>query len=477
MITSKNRISRRSLLRGAGGVAISLPFLEAMLRPGRSHAASTIPLRFLVFYTPGGTLLDKWRPTGTESAYTLNDMMSPLNAWKDRMLFVDGLNMNITQIGVGHPHSRGMAGLLTGTQLLSGTFDTGQGLASWAEGPSVDQVIASRINKGQNLKFPSLEFSSGWAISGRSAGQASYAANTINYNLPTGSTKNPIAPQVDQVAAFKRIWGDGTTGTMTGSTADPNARAKSILDAVQTQYTSLAGKLGSSDRATLQAHLEMIRQMEMSLTATTGGGGTTCVTPPKPMATDSSLSGQMQSGSGVIVTEKDIPQKGTIMTDLLVASLACDMTRVATMQWADSEAKFIMNFDPLNLADHHHAYQHEHGFNPDALNKIYKWYAGNFAYLLQKMDAVKEADGTTLLDNTLIFWVTEIQKPDSHEQTNMPLVLAGKAQGKYKTGRWLQVPKNTSHNNLLVTLLNIFGGTDTTFGDAKYCTGALSGIT
>jgi hypothetical protein len=368
-----------------------------------------------------------------------------------------------------------MAGILTGTQLLSGTFDTGQGLASWAEGPSIDQVIASRINKGLNLKFPSLEFSSGWAISGRSAGQASYAANTINYNLPTGSTKNPIAPQVDQLAAFKRIWGDGSTPTMTGM--DPNARAKSILDAVQGQYTSLAGKLGASDRATLQAHLDMIRQAEMSLTATTGGGGATCVTPDKPMATDSKLTDPTQSGSGIVVTEKDIPQKGLIMTDLLVAALACDMTRVATMQWADSEAKFIMNFDPLNLPDHHHAYQHEHGFNPDALNKIYKWYAGNFAYLLQKMDAVKEADGSTLLDNTLIFWITEIQKPDSHEQTNMPLVLAGKAQGKYRTGRWLQVPKNTSHNNLLVTILNMFGGTDTTFGDSKYCTGALSGIT
>jgi hypothetical protein len=479
MITSKNRLTRRTVLRGAGGVAIGLPFLEAMLRPGQSHAATSIPLRFLVFYTPGGTLLDKWRPTGTSTAYMLGDMLSALNPWKDRMLFVDGLDMNITQIGVGHPHSRGMAGLLTGTKLNAGTFDTGQGLASWADGPSVDQVIASRINKGLNLKFPSLEFSSGWAISGRSAGQASYAANTINYNLPTGSTKNPIAPQVDQLAAFKRIWGTGSTGAggMSGTTLDPNARTKSILDAVQSQFTALSGKLGASDRATLQAHLDMIRQSEMSLTATTGGGGATCTTPDKPMATNSTLTGSMQSGTGVVVTESDIPQKGLIMTDLLVASLACDMTRVATMQWADSEAKFIMNFDPLGLPDHHHAYQHEHGFNPDALFKIYKWYAGNFAYLLQKMDAVKEADGSTLLDNTLIFWVTEIQKPDSHEQTSMPLVLAGKAQGKYRTGRWVQVPKGTSHNNLLVTILNIFGGTDTTFGDAKYCTGALAGIT
>src|SRR5256885_767416 len=143
MITSKNRITRRSVLRGAGGVAVGLPFLDAMLRPGQSHAASTIPLRLLVFYSPGGTLLDKWRPTGTETAYVLNDMLSPLNPWKDRLMFLDGLDMSITQIGVGHPHSRGMAGLLTGTQLLPGTFETGSGLASWADGVSVDQEIAA----------------------------------------------------------------------------------------------------------------------------------------------------------------------------------------------------------------------------------------------------------------------------------------------------------------------------------------------
>ena len=478
MITSRNRISRRTVLRGAGGVAIGLPFLEAMLRPGQSHAAGSIPLRLVVFYTPGGTLLDKWRPTGTETAFTLDPMLAPLTPWKDQLLFVDGLNMNVTQIGVGHPHSRGMAGILTGTQLLAGTFDTGGGLASWADGASVDQVIASRNSQG--LKFPSLEFSSGWSISGRSAGQVSFAADQITYGIPSGSAsnqKNPIPPQTDALAAFTRIWGNGTTMTGSPAATAATARTKSILDAVQAQYTTLAAKLGSDDRAKLQAHLDMIRQAENSLTAVTTNGGSSCVMPAKPMASGNMVTGQTQSSTGVIVTETDIPQKGQIMTDLMVAALACDMTRVATMQWADSEAKFLMNFAPLNLPDYHHAYQHEHGFNPDALNKIYNWYAGNFAYLLQKMAAVQEADGTTLLDNTLIFWVTEIQKPDSHDQTNMPLVLAGKAQGKYRTGRWLQVPKGTSHNNLLVTILNIFGGTDKTFGDAKYCTGALAGIT
>ena len=64
MITSKNRITRRTVLRGAGGISVALPFLDAMLLPGRSHAASSIPMRFVVFYSPGGTLLDQWRTDG-----------------------------------------------------------------------------------------------------------------------------------------------------------------------------------------------------------------------------------------------------------------------------------------------------------------------------------------------------------------------------------------------------------------------------
>src|SRR5258708_16483125 len=152
MITSKNRIKRRSVLRGAGGLAIALPFLEAMLLPRRSHAAPTVPLRFVVFYTPGGTLLDQWRPTGTETNYLLSDMLAPLNPYKDRVMFLDGLDLTVAMNkGVGHPHSRGMAGVLTGTQLLSGNFATPGGVQIFPDGPSVDQVIAARIS--HNLNF------------------------------------------------------------------------------------------------------------------------------------------------------------------------------------------------------------------------------------------------------------------------------------------------------------------------------------
>ena len=456
MITSKNRITRRTILRGAGHVAIGLPFLEAMLRPGETHAqAATAPTRFVVFYTEGGTLIDKWRPTGTETQFTLSDMMSSLVPHQQNLLFLDGLDMKITEIGVGHPHSRGMAGVLTGAELLPGTFVTGGGSASFANGPSVDQVIAQRISQG--LKFQSLEFSTAWAISGRNltdgaVAETSNAANELNFAGPN----QPLPPMFDAQVAFDRVFKD--IGAPTMASDAQRKKTVSILDAVQGEYQRVSAQLGAADKAKLEEHLQMIQQMEASLAAPTMSGQS-CTPPTRPSANDA----------------KDVPSKGHTMTDLLVTSLACNLTRVATMQWADSESKFPLNFDPLQLPDVHHGYQHDSAYNPTALFQIYKWFGSNFAYLLDKLASVKEGDGT-LLDNTVVLWVSEIQEPPTHNQSNMPFMIAGGKNAGIKTGRWLKVPSQP-HNNLLVTLLNVFGGTDKTFGNAKYNTSMLAGLT
>jgi hypothetical protein len=454
MITSKNRLTRRTVLRGAGQVAIALPFLEAMLRPLETHAqAAMAPKRLVIFYSPGGTLLDKWRPTGTETQFTLSDMMAPLVPHQKQLLFIDGLDLKVTELGVGHPHSRGMAGLLTGTELLPGTFVTGMGNASFANGPSVDQVIGERIGTG--LKFRSLEFSTAWAISGRSLmdGAVAETSNASNQLTFAGANK-PLPPMINPKVAFDRVF--GALGVQDAAALLEKKKTVSILDAVRGQFTQLSAQVSAADKAKLQEHEELIRQMEMSLDA--GTSGESCVVPGAPTAANI-----------------DVPTKGKTMTDLLVASLACDLTRVGTMQWADSESKFPLNFDPLKLSDHHHGYQHDSAFNPDALFKIYNWFGSNFAYLLQRLAAVKEGDGT-LLDNTVVLWVSEIQDPPTHNQTKMPFMIAGGKNAGIKTGRWLKVPSQP-HNNLLVSLLNIFGGTETKFGRPEYNTGALAGLT
>jgi Protein of unknown function (DUF1552) len=470
MLTSKNRIHRRTLLRGAGGLAIGLPFLSAMLRPGQSHAADETPLRLVIFYTPGGTLLDKWLPTAGASGLTLQPMLESLAPFRESLTFVQGLGLQITQLGVGHPHSRGMAGVLTGRELLPGSFATNGGNASFANGISIDQLVAERISTGLPLK--SLEVSAGWST-GLGAGGMPHPANVIN----SAGVKQPIPPSGSPLGTFKRLFGDGST--------DLDAQrlwSTTILDGVAEEYRRLSLQLGVEDRQKLEAHLALIEQSRRGLDAEVNAAckpPTGVNTDPKFYEDGFSDGGASDGGSQAIGNGAKVSAKGAVMTELLVAALACGSTHVGTMQWADSEAKFLLGFLKDNngkaLVDHHHGYQHDRGFQPGSLEVIYRFYAERFADLLQRMSSVVEGNGKTLLDNSLVVAVSEIQKPDSHDQRNMPFILAGGAGGRLRGNRLLKVPEQP-HNNLLVSIANLFGGTETTFGHPDFCTGALAGV-
>jgi hypothetical protein len=469
MITSKNRLTRRSVLRGACGAAMGLPFLSAMLPPNVSHAQDGAPLRLVVFFSPGGTLLDQWRPTvSAGGGIALSSMLAPLTPFQDRLTFVDGLDLSVTQLGAGHPHSRGMAGILTGQQLLPGELATNGGSASFADGPSVDQLIAQSASAG--LRFKSIELAAGWST-GLTVGGAPHPANIITY----AGSKAPIPPQADPLQAFQRIF-EGVAGDQQAAAAR-RARSSFVLDRVMEQYRSVAAQLGGDDRARLEAHATELVETEKRLNAVLDGS----CTPPGGVNTTPGYYDEESYAGGDgqnVTTGSKVPEKGRIMTDLLVSAMACDLTRVGTMQWGDSEACFLLKF--LNspsgepLADHHHGYQHDRGFQPGALGVIHHWYAENFAYLLERMAAVDEGDGS-LLDHSLVLWVTEIQMPESHAQDHMPLVLAGGAGGKLVGGRHLQVASQP-HNNLLVSILNLFGSGETTFGHRDFCTGPLAGV-
>ncbi len=473
MITSKNRINRRTLLRGAGGVAVGLPFLSAMLRPGQSYAQDT-PLRFVVFYSPGGTLLDRWRPSGSETDFQLSDMMSPLAPHSDKLVFVDGVDLDVTVLGYGHPHGRGMGGVLTGQPLLNGNFNTNMGTAGFADGISVDQVIAEQLSAGLRLK--SLEVSSAWST-GITSGGSPHPGNQITY----AGSNQPIPPSTDPLTTLNRVF----TNTDQGAGQTPQLWDTSILDAVSGEYRTLSAKVGADDRAKLEAHLTLIEEAQESLGAAVAVG---CEAPDninqtpgfyEDAAADGISRGDLDGGPDGVGGGHKVPEKGAVMTDLLVAALACDITRVGTMQWGDSEAKFMLPFltesNGTPLADHHHGYQHDRGFQPEALAIIHKWYAQNFASLLQKMDAIQEGNGLTMLDNSLVMWVTEIQSPGDHGQNNMPFVLAGGAGGRLETGRWLRVPSQP-HNNLLVSVLNIFGFDQNQFGHRDFGNGPVAGL-
>jgi hypothetical protein len=449
------------LLRGAGGAAVALPLLDAMQPIGRARAA-TSPQRFIVYYTPGGTDMAGWRPTGNETSFTLGPSLQPLERLKSNLLVLNGVDMKVTSEGTGHPHARGMGGLLTGEILPPGPYNTCGGNAGFALGRSIDQVLGDTL--GADRKFKTIEMAIRWPSVSLFAGTV-HPGDTIIYAAPS----KPVPPAVNPRAIYDRLFKD-----LAGDTGVERKRSLSIVSAVMEEYRQLSMKLGAGDRRTLDAHLAGLREMETGLTQL-GATGTTCTAPNLGPDLDAPYAGAtLKGGDGYIDLSNDepMPRTGKLMMDMMVAALACDLVRVGTIQWADSSAN--NTFPWLMLKDTHHGYQHDRGYQPDAIRKITSWYAGQFAYFLDKMIATQE-NGQPLLDSTLIFACTEISVPNTHGQNDMPFMLAGRAGGRVRPGRWLQMGGRSS-NDLLVTIQNVFGIAGNTYGRAKFCTGPLPGI-
>ncbi len=449
---TKLRLERRTVLRGAGSIAIALPWLEAMA--GKAHAAGEPAKRFVGVFQPGGTVRSRYTPTGNETAFTMGPILKPLESLQSRLLVIDGLDM---KSAIGEQHQAGIVALLTGCRQKGGGY---------AGGPSVDQVIARKISVGKKPKA-SLQFAVRWAT-GKAKGRLS-PINSLNFE--DNASFSPIPPRLAPDQIFDELFGSvpGPMGT------DPRVpRRKSILDYVGRRYQALAGRVGADDKRRLEQHLTKVREMEASLSVLPGVGGA-CKAPVKVDTSDynprTGLNADDLGNNVDARTDTAIPKVGKFMMDMLVTALACDLTAVATLQWSDTEAKHT--FPWLNLKDHHHYYQHDGGFRARECEAVGVWYSQQHAYLLQQMAAV-DLGGRSLLDESVVFFGSELQDPPSHRKTNMPFLLAGGG-GGLRTGRWL-THNGVPHNNLLVSILNLFGETRATFGDAAYCTGALPNL-
>jgi hypothetical protein len=435
-------LSRRSVLRGIGGACISLPLLEVM---GGWGGPNALPKRFVVFWTPNGTILENWRPTGTPQNYQFGPILKPLEPHKSDIIVLDGVDELSAYDGPGDAHQKATGQGLTGTHLQEGDFKGADGnSAGWGNGISIDQAIANVV--GAATKFSSLEF--GVNVYGANVG------SRISYRGPA----QPIPPENDPQAGFTRMFEDFN--------ADPEAakrriaERKIVLDAVGADYQKLLPKVSASDRIKLQAHLDAVRDIEMRL-GSEGVIGGACVKPDL----------------GVVPKPTEIantPVIGKLQMDLLAMALACDMTRVASIMWTNSAT--MKPFPWLDIPEGHHELAHRGDDDDDArakLTKINTWYAEQFAYLVAKLKAIPEGDGS-VLDNTLLIWVNEHQKGNDHDRDQIPYVIAGGCGGAVKSGRWMQVPGKVSHNDLFVGCMNAMGLPDKTFGDPSYCNGALA---
>jgi len=440
------RLSRRAALRGAGSVAIALPWLEIMT-PEPARAAGTPAKRFLTVFTPGGSVLENWLPAGDENQVVLSPILKPLSSVMDRVLIPTGIDLKSAS---GEQNQSGIIAWLTGTGQAPNTF---------AGGPSIDQVLAGQLSGDHKLQ--SLQLAVRWG-SGKSQGLPS-PFNIANYADTTAF--EPVAPRLEPQLIWQDLFGapSGPSGS--------DAWDKSILDAVVQRYTTLSQRLGAADRARLEAHLQRIRELEARASQLAR-----CTAPARVDTSDydpaSGLSSSAAGGGVDARTDAAIPKVGKFMIDMLVMALACDLTAVGSLQWSDTEAEHTFPWLGLNQSLPY--YMNEGGYQPNELTTIFTWYVAQHAYLLQELEQVSTGSGS-LLDETLIFFGSQLQNPATHEKTNMPFLLAGNG-GGLRTNRSVKYD-HASHNDLLVALFNLCGDTRKSFGTPKYCDGPLGGLT
>jgi hypothetical protein len=435
-----NATGRRNFLRGAAGALIALPFLGSL---SRSAKAEVFPKRLVLFFSGNGTIAEAWRPTGTETSFTLGTILKPLAPYKSKLLILDGIDMEVRKVSAGAAHQAGMGCLWSGTGVLEGNLFPGGGneICGWGGGITIDQHIAKQV--GQSTALTSLELGV--------LAQDSQIRTRMSYLGP----EEPVPPECNPVEAFDRIFGD--------LTAEPEALAqlreerKSILDTVGQDYDALNKRLGTDDQQKLEAHLDAIREIEKTLDKGTGQLGGACELPEIGSPLDPK-------------SQKNMPANGKLMMDLLAMALTCDLTRVASMLWAGATNGVVHTW--LGHTNSHHQLSHgTDATSKQRLIEINTWYAEQFAYLLGKLDSVIEGEGT-LLDNTVVAWGNELGVGQTHSRTDIPFVLAGGCGGYFDTGRYVTYT-GAWHNDLLVSLCNAMDVPLNTFGNPAFCKGPL----
>lgn len=467
---TRTLLDRRTFLAGlgkaAGAAMIGLPLLESMgcqqLTEGlsrESYGLEGAPKRIIFMWHPDGTVMDAFRPTSTAGGLELGPILAPLQSHAQDLLVLSGLDLEVRKIAreTGFPksgHACGAGCMLSGTMLQKGDLFTGGGGPSgWGGGISLDQHIANHI--GNATPFRSLELG------------VQVRKNDVYSRISYQGPAQPLPPENSPYAVFERLFkgiepGGGDTGPSEQELAEL-ARRQSVLDLVHERYRALSARLGAADRTRLEAHMTAIEELESRLAG--GGSG-------EPTAS----CGAPALGAPVdFMQTANYPKIGTLQLDLLSMAFACDLTRVATIQWSRSVNG--QTYPWLGINKGHHEISHINLTDATARSQmiaINRYYAEQLAYLIDRLKAIPEGDGT-VFDNTVIAWFVGLSNGNSHTTDDLPIVLAGKLGGAFQTGRALSFP-GRSNNDLLISLMNAMGIPGDSFGDERACNGPLAGL-
>jgi len=464
-------VTRRAILRGAAA-CVALPALESLLTPSEARAqAAATPMRFMAWHIPVGVWGPSWFPTDTGTNYTLTPTLMSLAPVKSKVMVFAGIQ-NTPAVNSQGSHGCGPPGMTTCMQGQKPNITVGI---------SVDQVYAQALGKA--TRIPAIQ------ISGTDStfSDVSYPA-VYNGTTAWASATQPLPPLANAGQVFDLIF-TGAAATSTdpaavAALAKRKALRKSVLDEVIGEETSLVAKLGTIDRRKVDEYLTGVRAAETTVQAmSTTPSGMACSA--GSMTRPTLTTGTLTNGNGKPIA--DPPTYTALISSLMALAFQCDATRVINYQQMNGGHSSYSKFPWLNINQDHHGLSHHNGDVSKGLllAQIEAWEISMFSAFLQKLDAVTEANGKTILDNSLIFLSSELADGNAHNQgttayagfsgpTGKPILLAGSAGGKITTGRHVKY-NNSAQADLFIALLNTLGVPATTFGAAG--TAPLTGLT
>lgn len=440
------QLSRRTMLRGLG-TAISLPFLDAMA-PRSARAIETTapaPRRMAFIYVPNGCNMDHWTPAKEGTDYELPQILQPLAPLKSDVMVLTGLTCDKARPngdGAGD-HARASSAFLTGAQARKTAG------ANFRSGVSADQIAAQKL--GDQTRLSSLELG---IEKFRGSGNCDSGYSCVyEHTLAWRNATTPLPTEVDPKQIFDRLFAENPN--------DPERLKRSrlrasVLDAVLDDAHSLERTLGGTDRQKLDQYLSSVRDLEERIHRAEK-------LPPVTLPEGTQRPEQLPA---------EVTDHLHLVSDLMVLAFQTDVTRVATFMFAREGSD--RSYPMVGVKEGHHTITH-HQNKPDLLEKIAAintFHIQQFAYLLSKLKAIKEGEGT-LLDNCMIAYGSAIGDGNRHNHDDLPVLLAGRGGGTIQTGRHIRFDRDTPINNLWLAMLQRMGAPTKQLGDS---TGVLAGL-
>ena len=436
--TTKKALSRRLFLHGTG-VAMALPWLESAPVWGApldsTQTTSTPPKRFVVQFMGTGISPPNWWAKGEGAQMELSKCLAPLEPLKAKLNVINGL-YNKPSVGVGiHPGMTG--GILSGAALTRGAVLHG--------GISMDQVLAQKL--GQDTVQPSLVLSCEKPLTGYHESNFSMAYSSY---ISWQNADSPVPSEVYPSLAFDSLFDNSG-----------NQRLESVLDRVNSEAASLRKKISREDRGKLDEYLNSVREVEKRAQKLRGEmfkAAENAKGKGKP------LMAMKRPNDGL---PEDLREHMRLMCDIVALAIQTDKTRIASMLMCRDLSGLFYPF--LNVNDGHHIASHSD--TSEGYQRIVIHYVTQLAYLAGKLDAMPEGQGTTVLDNTGILWLSNMFSGSVHDNSHLPILTVGGMGGALKTGRVLNYRDKGDENrkvcSLYLSLMDRMGVTLDRFGDAS----------